>query len=113
MIRTIGVVGAGAMGHGIAESFAMHGYDVTLFDPSPKALEAATPTIREELELLAEEGFIAAGPSDREAFRVCLRRVPERLSEADASWESGSWSRVRSTNLDEPKATEAWAGEQR
>ena len=30
MIRTIAVIGAGPMGHGIAESFAMHGYDVKL-----------------------------------------------------------------------------------
>ena len=28
MIKDITVLGAGTMGHGIAETFAMHGYDV-------------------------------------------------------------------------------------
>ena len=32
MINKIGVIGAGTMGHGIAETFALHGFNVNLFD---------------------------------------------------------------------------------
>ncbi len=60
MIKKIGVVGAGTMGHAIAESFALYGYDVNMFDTGEQALAKAMEQIRQELELLAEEGFIAA-----------------------------------------------------
>ncbi len=60
MIKKIGVVGAGTMGHAIAESFALYGYDVNMFDTGEQVLAKAMEQIRQELELLAEEGFIAA-----------------------------------------------------
>ncbi|SPJ15821.1 3-hydroxyacyl-CoA dehydrogenase [Syntrophobacter sp. SbD2] len=58
MIKKIAVVGSGTMGHGIAESFAMYGYDVNLYDIDDTRLNAAMEEIREELELLSEEEFI-------------------------------------------------------
>ena len=60
MIKKIGVVGAGTMGHAIAESFALYGYDVNMFDTGEPVLARAMEQIRQELELLAEEGFIPA-----------------------------------------------------
>lgn len=58
MIKKIAVLGAGTMGHGIAESFAMYGYDVTLYDISSEVLDKAKGLIGQELEMLAEEDFI-------------------------------------------------------
>jgi 3-hydroxybutyryl-CoA dehydrogenase len=58
MIKKIGVVGAGTMGHGIAESFAMYGYEVSLYDTDANRLISAKKEIKEELELLAEGKFI-------------------------------------------------------
>ena len=58
MIRKIAVLGAGTMGHGIAESFAMYGYSVNLYEVDAKRLAAAKNEIRAELELLVEEDFI-------------------------------------------------------
>jgi len=49
MIKKIAVVGSGTMGHGIAESFAMYGYDVNLYDIDDARLNAAIEEIREEL----------------------------------------------------------------
>lgn len=58
MIRKIAVLGAGTMGRGIAESFAMYGYQVNLFDIQARQLQAASKEIREDQELLAEEAFV-------------------------------------------------------
>ncbi|MDR7868732.1 MAG: 3-hydroxyacyl-CoA dehydrogenase family protein [Sporomusaceae bacterium] len=58
MIKKVAVLGAGTMGHGIAESFAMYGYDVTLYDLSTEVLDKAKGLIAQELEMLAEEDFI-------------------------------------------------------
>lgn len=58
MIKKIAVLGAGTMGHGIAEAFAMHGFEVNLFDTDANRLLAAKDEIRTELALLVAENFI-------------------------------------------------------
>ena len=58
MIKKIAVLGAGTMGHAIAESFAMYGYPVNMYEVDAKRLVAAMKEIQEDLELLAEEAFI-------------------------------------------------------
>ena len=55
MIKKIGVIGAGTMGHSIAESFAMFGYNVNLYDTNAMQLEKALQEIRGEQQLLAED----------------------------------------------------------
>ncbi len=60
MIRKIAVLGAGTMGHGIAETFAMHDYAVNLYEPDYNRLQAAMRQIADELTLLAEEAVIQA-----------------------------------------------------
>lgn len=45
--RCVGVVGAGTMGSGISQLFAMKGYHVVLVDASKNALEGALPRIKE------------------------------------------------------------------
>ncbi|WP_312335656.1 3-hydroxyacyl-CoA dehydrogenase family protein [Anaerospora hongkongensis] len=70
MIKKIGVIGAGTMGHGIAETFALYGYNVNLYDTSEQALAKAKELIKQELEMLVEEAFIAA-----EAVQETLNRI--------------------------------------
>ena len=60
MIKKIGVIGAGPMGHGIAESFAMFGYNVNLYDTNAIQLEKALNEIKAEQQLLVDEAFISA-----------------------------------------------------
>lgn len=43
MNRKVGVVGAGTMGNGIAQVFAMAGYDVTLNDIDQKFVDRGWP----------------------------------------------------------------------
>ena len=57
-IRKIGVVGAGLMGHGIAQEFALGGYDVCLHDISEELLEQARDNIRRNLGIMAEAGMV-------------------------------------------------------
>jgi 3-hydroxybutyryl-CoA dehydrogenase len=58
MIQKIAVLGAGTMGHSIAEAFAMFGYDVNLYDTDENRLKDAIEEIEEELQLLVQEDFI-------------------------------------------------------
>ncbi|MEH7178087.1 3-hydroxyacyl-CoA dehydrogenase family protein [Neobacillus vireti] len=60
MIKKIAVLGAGTMGHGIAEAFAMYGYDVHLYDTDEDRLRDALKEIEEELNMLVETNFIEA-----------------------------------------------------
>ncbi len=48
-ISTVGVIGAGQMGHGIAQIFAQSGFEVTLQDISREALDRALANIERHL----------------------------------------------------------------
>ncbi|MGF6375720.1 3-hydroxybutyryl-CoA dehydrogenase [Clostridiales Family XIII bacterium PM5-7] len=58
MIKTIAVLGAGTMGHGIAEYFAMSGYPVNLYEPYEPMRRTCMDTIKEELVFLGENQLI-------------------------------------------------------
>lgn len=45
-LQTIGVVGAGVMGQGLAQDLAQHGYKVLLIDVDEKTLAAARKSVR-------------------------------------------------------------------
>jgi len=55
-INNILVVGAGTMGHGIAQSFAQAGYQVSLQDTNPDALERSRKLIESSLKTMIEAG---------------------------------------------------------
>ena len=57
-IQNISVLGAGIMGHGIAQSFLMGGYPVWLYDIRESILETAKGHIEKNLELFSQAGFI-------------------------------------------------------
>ncbi len=60
MIKHITVVGAGTMGHGIAETFAMHGYKVHIYEVYEPARNSVMGVMKQEMEFLAQNGLIAA-----------------------------------------------------
>ncbi|MCS6859188.1 MAG: 3-hydroxybutyryl-CoA dehydrogenase [Abditibacteriales bacterium] len=57
-ITTLAVIGAGTMGHGIAQVAAAHGLNVLLHDVSLDLIHAARERIRRGLERMAEKGKV-------------------------------------------------------
>jgi 3-hydroxybutyryl-CoA dehydrogenase len=57
-IKKIVVIGAGAMGNGIAQTAAVSGYQVTMTDVIEEALKHGTATIEKSVNKLAEKGRI-------------------------------------------------------
>jgi 3-hydroxybutyryl-CoA dehydrogenase len=71
----VAVIGAGTMGHGIAQVCAMAGYEVAIFDPVPGATERALRKIGENLQKGVERGKVAA--EDAASTRERLRGAPD------------------------------------
>ncbi len=69
-IQSIGIVGAGQMGNGIAHVCALAGYDVILSDVSQDALNAATALIDKNLERQVSREKIAAAEKDAAMGRI-------------------------------------------
>ncbi len=57
-LKKIGVIGAGIMGHGIAQTYALAGYQVYLHNISQQVLEKALSRIADNLDLFVETGLI-------------------------------------------------------
>jgi 3-hydroxybutyryl-CoA dehydrogenase len=83
MIRTIGVVGAGTMGHGIAQVAAASGYEVTMVDAAPAALERGYAQIGKGYERLVGKGKLSAEDRDAALARVRTDGSLDALAGAD------------------------------
>ena len=81
-IKTVGVIGAGTMGNGIAHVFARSGFEVYLCEVEQRFLDRGLETIRVNLEREAKKGKITpddvddtltriTGTLDREALADC------------------------------------------
>lgn len=69
-MHPIAILGAGTMGRGIAQVFAVRGHPVRLYDPSAEALQAALPRIR-----LGLEPFLQLGLHTSEEAGRCLENI--------------------------------------
>jgi 3-hydroxybutyryl-CoA dehydrogenase len=58
--ENIAVIGAGLMGHGIAQIFAVQGHAVSLMDLQDGLLSNAIENIRANLSLMAQKGIVSA-----------------------------------------------------
>jgi 3-hydroxybutyryl-CoA dehydrogenase len=83
-IRTIGVVGAGTMGRGIAYAALLGGYRTVLEDVSPEMLEQGTAYIRQALEDGVARGKLTAEQRDKAIANLSTARSAEAVCrEAD------------------------------
>lgn len=79
-IQTIGVVGAGAMGRGIAQIAAQAGLRVRLYDTSADAVAAARESLRQTWDKLAQKGKLTAADA-----QAALERVESATALTDMS----------------------------
>jgi enoyl-CoA hydratase/3-hydroxyacyl-CoA dehydrogenase len=88
-IKRVAVIGAGDMGHGIAELFAMNGYEVALMDKFPEALEKAKGKIAQSLEKFVERGKLTKAQSDAAYSRIAFEGdMAKAVSRADLVLEA-------------------------
>lgn len=95
----IAVLGAGTMGPGIAISYALHGFQTSVYSRTQKTLEKARVIIEDSLRLLAQEAVIQ--PSSVGQTMENLRFTTE-LSEA----VSGAWY-IAETIVEQPEPKKA------
>jgi len=69
-IRSVGVIGAGQMGSGIAHVCALGGYDVLLHDVSEERVKAGLAAIEKNMTRQVARGII-----DHEAMDAALKRI--------------------------------------
>jgi 3-hydroxybutyryl-CoA dehydrogenase len=69
-VRSVGVVGAGQMGSGIAQVAAQAGYDVVLVDLKPEFVQKGMATIEKSLGKLCEKGGLTQDQASAAKARI-------------------------------------------
>jgi len=82
-IQTIGIVGAGQMGNGIAHVMALAGYDVLLNDVSAEALQKAVDTITGNLDRQVGRGKVTEADRDATLKRIVTTQTLAELGQSD------------------------------
>ena len=80
-IRKVGVLGAGLMGHGIAQVAATAGHDVVLRDVDDDALGRGIAKIEKQLARAVEKG--RSSPQDADAIRARIQATTDYADLAD------------------------------
>jgi 3-hydroxybutyryl-CoA dehydrogenase len=103
-VKTVGVVGAGTMGSGIAQVFAQSGSSVCLVDVAQPMLDRARAAIQKSLAKLVEKGKLTAADRDAALGRVSTTTSLHHLAGADyvveAIAENADAKRAVFTSLD-------------
>jgi 3-hydroxybutyryl-CoA dehydrogenase len=103
-IKTVGVVGAGTMGNGIAQVFAQAGFKVRLIDVAQPMLDRARASIDRSLAKLVERGRLTGGDRDASLTRISTGTSVDHLADVDyvveAIVEDADAKRALFTSLD-------------
>jgi len=87
-VRKVGVVGAGTMGAGIAQTFAAAGYAVRLQDIADAPLARGVGAIKKSLERLVARGKLASEARDAALKRIAPTTRIEDLADSDVVVEA-------------------------
>ena len=82
-VQSVGVLGAGTMGGGIAMSFANAGIPVTILDMNRQSLERGLGTIRKNYAASVAKGSLKQDEMDRRLAQIRPSLAYEDLKEAD------------------------------
>jgi len=89
-IRTVGIVGAGQMGNGIAHVFALAGYDVLLNDIDAGNLAKALATIDRNIERQVSRGKVSAADKAAALGRIRTTTALPDLGPSDLIIEAAT-----------------------
>lgn len=82
-IKSIGVIGAGQMGNGIAQVAAFHGYDVVMYDVAQTSLDKGLATISASLDRLLKKATINEEQKVKTLSRMKLTQNINDLKDMD------------------------------
>ncbi len=83
MIKSVGVIGAGTMGNGIAQVFAQSGFDVRLADTAAPALDRARGQIEKSLAKFVEKGRLSPAERDQALGRLTTGTAMDAFADVD------------------------------
>jgi len=89
-IRTLGIVGAGTMGNGIAQAAAAAGVEVVMMDVNQAALDKGVKTVAGSLERLVKKGTLDAAKPAEILARIRTTSGVESLAPADMIIEAAT-----------------------
>jgi 3-hydroxybutyryl-CoA dehydrogenase len=88
MKSTVGIIGAGTMGSGIAQVAALSGFDVLLYDISGDTLKASMERIRADLRTSMQKGSATPSAATGALARIRPRRTFNDMGSADVVIEA-------------------------
>lgn len=89
MFQHITVLGAGVMGHGIAQLFAQAKKDVQLYDMYPSSLEKAKKSIKNSISMLIEKGLLTKEEGEQSLNRIHFTtELPNALKQSELIFEA-------------------------
>ncbi len=89
-IKTVGVIGAGTMGNGIAHVFAKAEYNVVLVDVEQRFLDRGLETIRKNMEREVAKAKLTAEQRDQALARTSAVTDRQQLAKCDFIVEAAS-----------------------
>jgi len=89
-VKTIGIVGAGIMGNGIAQAFAVSGFEVIMADISEGAVQKGLATISGSLDRLIKKEKMTAGQKAAALAKISITTDVTTLKDVDLIIEAAT-----------------------
>ena len=89
-IKTVGLIGAGQMGAGIAHVIALHGYDVVLYDLAPERVALCIETIKKNMARQVSRGHIEQTAMDKALAHIRPASALKDIGQTDLAIEAAT-----------------------
>jgi len=89
-IKTVGLIGAGQMGAGIAHVIALHGYDVVLYDLAPERVALCIETIKKNMARQVSRGHIDQAAMDKALAHIRPSSALKDVGQTDLAIEAAT-----------------------
>src|SRR5438128_646876 len=89
-IKSVGVIGAGQMGAGIAHVSAVGGYQVLFHDISPARIQEGLETARRNMARQVAKGLLSQTDMDAAMARIVPAETNEAVAKADLVIEAAT-----------------------